>query len=312
MLITTLHETTFYYEKPVHASFSEVRLKPVTEPGQICKSFSLTVDPLRPLTESVDYYGNTVFTYNILEAHNCVVLSGHSVVETNRNPFAYAEPLSNFDLQRARLDFTGFGGPVEHISPVEALAHDAGLQNCEGKDGQELFAAVQKLNKLIYQRFKYAPDTTDVNTRIAQVFAQAEGVCQDFAHIFIAVCRSAGLPARYVSGYLVTRRSRSATGSTASHAWAEVLLPKYGWSAFDPTNNLLANNSYIKIATGRDYRDASPTRGLYKGKGIEGKLFVRVHNIVHEDSVENAIEAASCSENDDKALYSQSPRELVG
>jgi len=146
------------------------------------------------------------------------------------------------------------------------------------------FDAAQKLNNLIHERFEYAPETTDIDTRVSHVFESGRGVCQDFAHVFIAACRIAGLPARYVSGYLVTKKSRSAEGTPASHAWAEVLLPNAGWAAFDPTNNLLANNYYIKLAGGRDYRDVAPTRGLYRGnRGGWSRLRVRVHTLLEED-----------------------------
>jgi transglutaminase-like putative cysteine protease len=278
MTITTLHETIFEYDAPIQGTFTEARLWPVTDAGQTCHEFSLTVDPMRPLTESRDYHGNMVLTFNVLPAHRSVVVTGHSVVETHRNPFAQRSPLDEFEIRKAHLDYLGFGGPVEDVAEIEELADAAGLRGA-----QYPFDAAQTLNELIYERFTYQDGVTDVHTKISEVFASGKGVCQDFAHIFIAVCRAAGLPARYVSGYLVTRRSRSAEGTSASHAWAEVLVPDQGWCGFDPTNNLLANDYYIKIAAGRNYRDVPPTRGIYKGRGVNSRLLVRVHTLVHED-----------------------------
>jgi transglutaminase-like putative cysteine protease len=283
MHITVLHETVFEYRRPIHATFTEARLRPVTDAFQTCHEFYLTVDPMRDLTVNQDYYGSTVLFFNVLAPHRRLVLTARSVVETHRDP-AVPSPVSEFEAQKARLDYLGFDGPVEDLPAIEEWVDASGLRHCTGHP-DDAFAAVQTLNTLIHKRFTHAPGSTDVHTKISQVFATGMGVCQDFAHIFIAVCRAAGLPARYVSGYLVTRRSRSAEGSSASHAWAEVLLPERGWCAVDPTNNLLANDFYIKLASGRDYRDVSPTRGVYRGGPVESELRVRVHTTVHDPNV---------------------------
>jgi len=287
-------------------------LWPVSDDGQTCREFSLSVDPLRPMNESRDYFGNMVMNFNILPPHDVVVLTGHSVVETHRNPFVKGEALPDFEIGRAHLDFLGFDGPIENVPQTHEMARESGLQNIGGKDGDALFAAAQNLNSLIYERFTYSPESTDVRTKISQVFASRQGVCQDFAHIFIAVCRAAGLPARYVSGYLVTKRSRAAEGSPASHAWAEVLLPEYGWRAFDPTNDLLANDYYIKLAAGRDYSDVPPTRGVYNGAGVQSILRVRVHTVVDEDSIAAVAGASEREALADDDHHSIAPRELVG
>jgi transglutaminase-like putative cysteine protease len=130
------------------------------------------------------------------------------------------------------------------------------------------------------------------------------------------VCRAVGVPTRYVSGYLVTRRSRSAQGSSASHAWVEVLIPQMGWCAFDPTNNMLANDYYIKLAAGCDYRDVPPTRGIYKGFGVTAQMRVRVHTIVEGESLEAGDQAenddAPTLGNDTDASTQRAPHELVG
>jgi len=298
MIITTLHETIFDYERPVTGSYTEARLCPVSDASQTCRQFSLSVDPLRPLTTGNDYYGNLMHTFNILAPHQCMVVTGHSVVETHRNPFAPQPTLPDFELKQAHHDYCRFDGPVEKVPELWELAHDAGLKNYGARQAQPMgtmrqeqgilsdaFAGVQLLNTIIHEKFEYAPESTDVDTKISHVFATGRGVCQDFAHIFIGVCRAVGLPARYVSGYLVTSHSRGAEGAVASHAWAEVLLPEVGWCAFDPTNNLLVNNYYIKVAVGRDYRDVAPTRGLYLGQEVPHMLRVRVHTVVEDEDV---------------------------
>jgi len=300
MLITTLHETTYDYERPVHASFTEARLAPRCDEHQECLEFSLSVDPDAPISSGEDYFGNSVHTWNILAPHRCLVVSGHSVVRTRREPFRAREPLPEWEVRRAQADFALFDGPVEDIAEVRELAQQAGLLERPLSQGQvlgamrqsqtiftDLFAATQELNRLIRERFTFSPTTTSVDTRISQVFAHGGGVCQDFAHVFIAACRVANLPARYVSGYLVTPASRSAEGASASHAWAEVLLPGGNWVGFDPTNNLLANNYYVKMAVGRDYRDVSPTYGLYRGQPGRTTLRVRVFTSIEDEPAQS-------------------------
>jgi transglutaminase-like putative cysteine protease len=312
MVITTLHETLFQYDRSIRGTFTEARLWPMSDEGQTCHSFSLTVDPMRTMAESTDYFGNKVLNFNILTPHDCVVLTGHSVVETHRKPFERKPDLPEFEIQKARLDFLQFDGPVEDVPQVLDMASDLGLFDAARSEPDDVFAAVQSLNAAIFNTFTFAPQTTDVHTHISEVFSTKQGVCQDFSHIFLAVCRAAGLPARYVSGYLVTRRSRSAEGSPASHAWAEVLIPGYGWCAFDPTNNLLANDYYIKLAVGRDYRDVPPTRGVYNGSGIRSRLQVRVHTLVHEDPVSGLLESSDRDGQRENMRHTNAPRELVG
>jgi transglutaminase-like putative cysteine protease len=136
------------------------------------------------------------------------------------------------------------------------------------------------------------------------------------AHLHCGCAARLGVPTRYVSGYLVTRRSRSAQGSSASHAGVEVLVPQMGWCAFDPTNNVLANDYYIKLASGCDYRDVPPTRGMYKGYGVNCLMRVRVHTIVEGESLEAGDQAESDDaptlENDADASTQRAPHELVG
>jgi transglutaminase-like putative cysteine protease len=117
----------------------------------------------------------------------------------------------------------------------------------------------------IYAEFTYEPGITNSETHLETAFKLRKGVCQDFAHIMIGMCRTLGIPARYASGYIFTGGTDSLVGDQASHAWCEIYLPEAGWIGFDPTNAVLADNRYIKIAVGRDYEDVAPVRGAFKG-----------------------------------------------
>jgi transglutaminase-like putative cysteine protease len=175
----------------------------------------------------------------------------------------------------------------ELARPYRAGGETAGLQ------------AVQALMDWVYSSFTYRKDVTTVATTVTEVLAGRTGVCQDFAHLLIGLCRAAGIPARYVSGYIVSSgsqatQSQSQTqqmgqdgmsqsqsqaqpaqgpppprGAGASHAWIEAWTPDYGWRGFDPTNNLLANTLHVKMACGRDYADVPPSRGTFRGHAAE-------------------------------------------
>jgi transglutaminase-like putative cysteine protease len=135
----------------------------------------------------------------------------------------------------------------------------------EKPDGDTL-SALKHLNKAIYAAFEYQTGITEVHSPIDDALKAGRGVCQDFAHIMIAIARHWGIPARYVSGYLYHRtKGQDRSDDDATHAWVETYLPSMGWIGFDPTNDILAGDRHIRVAVGRDYADVPPTRGTFKG-----------------------------------------------
>ena len=142
-----------------------------------------------------------------------------------------------------------------------------------------VFQAAYVLMESIYQSCTYQPGITDANTTVDTFFHQRSGVCQDFAHLMIAYCRSLGIPARYMSGYIydpALEGAKGMRGSHASHAWVEIFLPESGWIGFDPTNNKVINDQYVAIATGRDYADIAPVHGTFYGGGNHRSMHVEV------------------------------------
>ena len=166
--------------------------------------------------------------------------------------------------------------PSEFARSSEALQQLAKELRCERRcDPLDLLT---ELNEAIYEKFEYVPNSTKVDSPIEEALLTRQGVCQDFAHIMIALVRPLRMPCRYVSGYLFHReenghKDRSLEG--ASHAWVEALIPRLGWVAFDPTNNLIGGDRHIRVAIGRDYADVPPTRGVYKGEA-QSELIVAV------------------------------------
>lgn len=134
----------------------------------------------------------------------------------------------------------------------------------------QVFEYLLKLNSYLFELLEYSPESTDVNTPIEDILRIRKGVCQDFAHLFLSVCRQNKIPARYVSGYL--NQGAGFTGTSQLHAWVEVLIPELGWVGFDATNNLVADHHYIKIAHGTDYRDCSPIIGVLETTGAQKSI----------------------------------------
>jgi len=129
----------------------------------------------------------------------------------------------------------------------------------------DLWRAAVAIMRLIFREFRYEPGATHVRTRVDEALAGRRGVCQDFAHVMLAMCRSLGIPALYVSGYLYNGPRELLRGAQASHAWCEVFVPGLGWRGLDPTNDQPADEHYVKVAIGRDYADVAPVQGTFRG-----------------------------------------------
>jgi len=175
---------------------------------------------------------------------------------------------ADLDAQVAADDYWEMLLPSQFARSSEPLQQLSQELRC-GRRGHPL-ELLSELNEAIYGMFAYVPNSTNVDSPIEEALHSRRGVCQDFAHIMIALVRPLRVPCRYVSGYMFHRdlkqekRDRSVEG--ASHAWVEALVPRLGWVAFDPTNNLIGADRHIRVAIGRDYADVPPTRGVYKGE----------------------------------------------
>jgi transglutaminase-like putative cysteine protease len=224
-----------------------------------------------------DYFGNLVTDIVIRSRHDSLSITSQAQVDVN-------------DEEQILLDLSP---PCEQVAatvrePVDAEAWDAArfcfpsprvaLDSARRyaerilTPGTPFLRAVESLTACIYEEFEYQGGVTDVFTPVPDVLDARQGVCQDFAHLAIACLRAFGLPARYVSGYLLTRPPEGQprlTGADASHAWFSVWCPEFGWVDFDPTNNLRPKDEHITLGWGRDYGDVSPTRGFIHGGGSQ-------------------------------------------
>lgn len=272
MHLRVLHRTTFHYAGRAHDSFNETRLRPVGDATQQCHEFKLLLSPAATPREYEDFYGNTVHYFEVIESHDTLVIEAASIIETTPladRPPVPCVPLADLERSTEREMIAEFY-TASHYVPLEVELWREAQDALAGRRG-DVWEDVRRLGEHIHQRFAYQPDTTGVNTRATDVLALRAGVCQDFAHVHLGLCRSVGIPARYVSGYFFnnTRRPREIE---ASHAWIEAWIPGYGWAAFDPTHDRVADERYVKVAVGRDYADIRPVNGTYRGSPTRSLL----------------------------------------
>jgi transglutaminase-like putative cysteine protease len=270
MILEVQHETRFAYTEPVAEWVSEVRMEPASGAAQSCHSFHLAVTPPAEVYRYQDGFGNHVHHFNLLSASGQVRILAASIVETDSRPRdpAASQATYPWNLEEAgleALDFLKFRGPVRP-GPRLAQLVDA----LRPAPGARLADAVARVGNYIHTHFEYARDVTLASSPVDDILEHGKGVCQDFTHLMIAVLRALGVPARYVSGYLHRPHKQS-----QSHAWCEALLPDVGWVGIDPTNDCFANEHFVKVATGRDFTDVPPNRGVYRGRAAE-TIFVRV------------------------------------
>ena len=281
---TVEHETRYAYTAPVSQSWQLARLTPRALPWQRVVAHSLRIEPgVDERRDEVDSFGNTVTHFGLHGAHrvlsvrmSCLVEIGERApVLADRTPWeAVRESIrrnpQQGDLVPASMCEATPLVPYSEAALIYALPSFA--------HGRPWFAAVTELMHRIHADFEFEPGATTVSTSVDEVLYQRRGVCQDFAHLMLACLRGVGLPARYVSGYLLTDPPPGQPrlmGADASHAWVAAYAPAHGWVEFDPTNDQLADNRYITLTWGADFADVVPLRGVILGGG-EQRMGVEV------------------------------------
>jgi transglutaminase-like putative cysteine protease len=297
-----LHVTEFTYDAPVTESYNEVHLQPIDDEYQNCVGFRLRTQPGSAPTASRDYFGNWVHRFNIMPKHRRLRIEAESVVMTQEplTDLQASDTLAAVDRQRAALldahyDFLVPSAYVPELDGLEALVRAA-----EDASGGTASGFARAAATLIHDHFRYTKGATMVQSSARDALAAGTGVCQDFAHVLIALARTRGLPARYVSGYLTPRTTgeggngvEQVIGGRASHAWAEVFAPGTGWVGVDPTLGALASGRHIRVAYGRDYGDVPPVRGVYRGQaGQRLAVNVLMRPAIDDDGCEHLRESA--------------------
>ncbi|MGJ7541898.1 transglutaminase family protein [Variovorax sp. LT1R16] len=280
MRLHVTHETRYDYVPPVETAQHLAHLKPRETASQKLLSHALSITP-EPAqrSESADVYGNTRAFFALESTHEHLVVKAESVVETSEPVLArsIARDLP-WETVRERFRFAKgarFDAASDFVFPSRYVPrHDdfATYARASFAPGRPTFEVASDLMLRMYRDFDYDATSTEISTPAVEALAQRKGVCQDFAHILIACFRTMGLPARYVSGYLLTQPPPGQprlVGADASHAWVSVYLPGADgpgdWADFDPTNGRQPGEDYVTLAIGRDYADVSPMRGVLHG-----------------------------------------------
>ena len=270
MLLEIRHLTQYHYAAPVRESVMETWMQPQKGSRQRLISFDLELDPAAQTFSYADAYGNAVYHFDVPQPHDRLTILAKSAVET-QVPSPLPDALDLGEWERLKSEFVQrdcFDFLQPHGFAVETEALHAFMQThaVGGLTSADPLTAVRELSTKLYGALGYATGVTGPDSPIDDAIEAGNGVCQDFAHIMIAICRSWGVPARYVSGYIFSDRNthdRSDPGAT--HAWVEVFLPSLRWVGFDPTNNVPSGERHVAVAVGRDYSDVPPSRGVYKG-----------------------------------------------
>ena len=272
------HVSRYRYAGRVRRCAMLLCLEPRGDRGQRLLHFGIETHPSGGLSRERDSFGNVRHVLDVHEGHRTLEITARSTVESTPAPVlpkrlgASAWPeIRALGTSFADWDFVH---PSPLIPPTAALS--AFVERHRIRPGGDPLESLVRLSETLHCRLRYVPGATSAETPVDEVLRTDRGVCQDFAHVMIAIARSWGIPARYVSGYLhVTARTGDHVPDNATHAWVECRLPGLGWIGFDPTNRSLAGAGHVRIATGRDYRDVSPTRGIAHGGG-EARLEVDV------------------------------------
>lgn len=268
MFYSIRHVTRFVYSSQISESITEVRMQPRTEGNQRCLKFDLTTQPRARVQGYRDYLGNVVHHFDIPGKHGQLKITAEATVEiTPPDPlpeYLTADSWLSLDSLKSSNDYWEYLAPSKYAVKTPQLADLIAELQVERR-GDPL-SLLREINTSIYEKFDYSPQTTSVDSPIDHALEERKGVCQDFAHIMIAMVRELGIPCRYISGYLYHgREDHDRSAADATHAWVEAYLPELGWIGFDPTNNLLTGERHIRTAIGKDYADVPPTRGVFRG-----------------------------------------------
>ncbi len=281
-----LHTTDYRYPLDARDSFNELRLQPADDDRQTVLEFKLEVEayalavnqftgsgasrkaklvrlPDVSLQSRLDYFGTHVHHAHVRERHRHLRVQTRSVVITQPTPqIGRVEAAALVGFARRFYEFTASSKRV----PLETdWMNLLGWHALEPE--MDLLTYLDGLTAHLHARFTYAPGATSVDTPLGVFVASGSGVCQDYVHAMLGVCRRVGIPARYVSGYLYA--GQDFVGAEATHAWIECFVPGAGWLGFDPTNDIRVGESHVKIGHGRDYDDVPPIKGLRTGGGSE-------------------------------------------
>lgn len=266
------YRTSIHYDDIVRGSQNEMRACPASDGYQQLIAYRVTTHPAARILAYHDYWGTRVDTFGVREPHVSLELMAEASVETMPRPLVTVSPrvveLSNASFRDQYVEYLSRSMHTEWDGDIASAA-----ERIAAITGDDVVGIVLALHRFVHTSLQYTPGATYIGVDVNEVLAKAKGVCQDYAHLAVALCRSIGIPARYVSGYFFA--SSDATGADVdgdevkvqTHAWFEAAIPGWGWLALDPTNAQQVGQRHITIGHGRDYDDVPPVRGVFSGAG---------------------------------------------
>jgi transglutaminase-like putative cysteine protease len=267
------YRSTFTYEALVRESQNELRACPTSDARQQLIGYRVTTNPSARVSSSIDYWGTRVDAFGIRGPHLTLEVVAEAAVETTQAPMVTTAPrLDALTDQRFIDEHWEYLQRSNHTHWGGAVGEAAGRQR--DYVGTDVVSLVLALHRLAGASITYTPGSTYIGVDVEDILASGQGVCQDFAHLAVALCRSVGVPARYVSGYFFAADDATGVDSDTdvvevqTHAWFEAAIPGFGWLALDPTNQREVGLRHVKIGHGRDYDDVPPLRGTVAGLAI--------------------------------------------
>lgn len=283
------HITRYSYPTPVIDSANQLMLFPLDDEMQEVKNHDLLISHQPSVEVFTDYFGNQVGIFSVIKPHTELSIESQIEVITREAVL----PASN-------LPAAGLWDELQHIGEQFPFMDFLSPESCEAgeeiekltasftAEGVSPFTAAQKMSNYVYQHFEYKKGITGVETGVDEIWRLKAGVCQDFAHILLVMLRIAGIPARYVSGYICPK-NHELRGEGATHAWVEAFIPFHGWIGLDPTNNCIASDRHVRLAVGRHFTDCTPVKGTYKGSSEHTlEVSVTIENGIPRKEEENA------------------------
>jgi transglutaminase-like putative cysteine protease len=268
------YRSEFRYPDPVFESHNLLRACPTTDARQTLLHYEVTTTPAARLHGYRDYWGTRVDAFGVRAPHTSLTIQAEAGVETRpTGPMAVCprrSALADPEFIDSHLEFLGRS---PHTAWNEALRKEAEQRSASA--GDDVVGIVLALHRMVGTSLEYAPGSTEIGVDVNDVLRGRKGVCQDFAHLLVALARSLGIPARYVSGYLFEAGEAEAVdpgserAAIKTHAWVEVAIPGAGWWGLDPTNRQEVGERHVKIGHGRDYDDVLPLRGVFQGAGAQ-------------------------------------------
>lgn len=259
-----VHITKYQYNWPIKESINEIRLFPHHFENQEVLQYQLLITHNPDVDISADYYGNRMGNFNVLDAHTEMTIESRMLVRVNHSlkiPEIDATSVDDIREEKEKsilLLRLCYIDNIEKQNEIENILKEINIEN------KSIIEIAQQCNNFVFENFTYTKGITNIETTVDEILTLKKGVCQDFAHILLQLLRTAGIPSRYVSGYICPNES-GFRGEGATHAWVEIYTPKQGWLGLDPTNNIWTMDNHVRLSVGRNFSDCTPIKGTFKG-----------------------------------------------